>query len=142
VILPDVNIFVHAHRIEDPRHDACRRALDEVGPGDTLALTMPAINGFLRIVTHPGVFEPPTPMSLALQVVDEWASRANARWVGPGEGHFAVFSQLCLRYGAVGNAVYDLHLAALAVEHGAELLSLDAGFARVREIRWRSPVSP
>ena len=135
----DVNVLVHAHRVELPDHDACRRALDEPVASLEIGLAMPVVNGFLRLVTHPGVFDRPTPMSMALQVVEEWASRSMVRWIAPGEQHFGRFRDLCLRYGAVGNAVYDLHLAALAIEHRAELWSLDEGFGRFREIQWRDP---
>ncbi|MSQ03699.1 MAG: PIN domain-containing protein [Myxococcales bacterium] len=137
--LLDVNVLVHAHRVEHADHERCRLALDEPGPALEIGLTMPVVNGFLRLVTHPGVFARPTPMSLGLQVVEEWAARPSVRWISPGDGHFFVFRELCLRYGASGNAVYDLHLAALAIEHGAVLWSLDSGFARVRELDWRNP---
>jgi toxin-antitoxin system PIN domain toxin len=137
--LLDVNVLVHAHRVEHPDHAACRRALDEPPAILELGLAMPAVNGFLRLVTHPTVFDRPTPMSFALHVVEEWAARSCMRWVTPGERHFALFRDLCLTYGAVGNAVYDLHLAALAIEHRAELWSLDGGFGRIREIQWRNP---
>ena len=139
MIIPDVNVLVHAHRVEHPHHAACRRALDEVSSTIPLGLAMPVVNGFLRLVTHPDVFRPATPMPTALQVVGEWASRPGFRWVGPKTGHFAIFRDLCLRYGAAGNAVYDLHLAALAIEHHAELWSLDLGFGRIRELRWVDP---
>ncbi len=139
--LVDVNVLVHAHRVEHADHEACRLAIDEPGPAQEIGLTMPVVNGFLRLVTHPGVFTRPTPMSLALQVVEEWAARASVRWIAPGERHFTGFRELCLRYGAAGNAVYDLHLAALAIEHGAVLWSLDGGFARIRELDWRNPAA-
>ncbi|MBI5610240.1 MAG: hypothetical protein HY902_15290 [Deltaproteobacteria bacterium] len=76
----------------------------------------------------------------ALQTVAEWAGRPTMRWVAPGERHFGLYSDLCRRYQAAGGALYDLHLAALAIEHDAELLSLDRGLARIVELRWRSPV--
>jgi len=44
---------------------------------------------------------------------------------------WAAFTQLFRQHQANGNAVYDLHLAALAIAHGCSLLSSDQGFARV-----------
>lgn len=140
--LVDVNVLVHAHRVEHPDHPRCRLALDEPTPSLEIGLAMPVVNGFLRLVTHPRIFQRPTPMAVALQVVDEWASRPYIRWISPGVTHFSGFRALCQRYGAAGAAVVDLHLAALAVEHRAELWSLDTGFARIRELQWRNPVGP
>lgn len=35
----------------------------------------------------------------------------------------------------------DAHLAALAVEHGATLMSADRGFARFPGLRFRNPIA-
>jgi len=43
--------------------------------------------------------------------------------------------------GAAGNLVSDAHLAALAIEHGAELCSADTDFARFPRLRWSNPLS-
>lgn len=44
--------------------------------------------------------------------------------------------------GAAGNLVNDAHLAALAIEHGAELNSLDSDFSRFSGLRWINPSTP
>ena len=135
--LLDVNILVHAHRRDAAHHDLCRRLLDEPAATDEFGLTMPVVNGFLRIVTHPALLRPPTPLSHALQVVAEWTQRPCVQWVAPGERHWGVFAELCQRHQASGGACYELHLAALAIERDAELLSLDHSFARIGTLRWR-----
>jgi uncharacterized protein len=78
-------------------------------------------------------------LGTALQVVSEWLSRPGFRQLAAGKRHFERIRGLCLRYGAAGNAVYVLHLAALAIEHRAELWPLDTGFARIREVDCRNP---
>jgi predicted nucleic acid-binding protein len=42
---------------------------------------------------------------------------------------------------AVANLVTDAHLAALAIEHGCELASTDADFARFPKLKWRNPLA-
>jgi predicted nucleic acid-binding protein len=45
-----------------------------------------------------------------------------------------------VRAGTGGNLTSDAHLAALAIEHGAELCSSDTDFARFRGLKWRNPL--
>jgi len=67
VLLPDVNILVYAHREEAAGHDQHLRWLDALVNGDqAYAMTSVVVSGFLRVVTHPRVFDPPTPMAAAL----------------------------------------------------------------------------
>lgn len=134
MILPDVNILVHAHRADSPIHGSCKAVVDQ----NELALCAASINGFLRLVTA-GPFKPVTSPNVALAVVDEWLARPSTRILGAGARYWAVFSGLCRRHGAMGNAYFDVHLAALAIEHDAELWSLDNGFARFEALRWRCP---
>jgi predicted nucleic acid-binding protein len=42
--------------------------------------------------------------------------------------------------GTAGNLTTDAHLAALAIEHGAELCSRDADFSRFEGLRWIDPL--
>jgi predicted nucleic acid-binding protein len=62
--------------------------------------------------------------------------------VNPTERHAARVRELLGVVGAGGNHVGDAHLAALAIEHGAELCSADADFARFPGLRWTNPVAP
>jgi uncharacterized protein len=133
VILPDVNVLVFAHRADSPLHQVARTLVDT----HPLAVCPATLNGFLRLVTV-GPFKPVTPPTTALAVVEEWLSRANTRVLTPGQRHWRIYFDLCRTHGAKGNAFYDIHLAALAIEHGADLWSFDRGFARFPNLRWRT----
>ena len=39
-----------------------------------------------------------------------------------------------------GNDVTDAYLAALAIEHGCEFVTVDKGFKRFPGLRWRHPL--
>jgi predicted nucleic acid-binding protein len=52
----------------------------------------------------------------------------------------AVLRELLGPLGTGGNLTSDAHLAALAIEHGAELCSSDTDFARFRGLNWRNPL--
>lgn len=136
--LIDVNVLVAAHRADHPRHEACREALD--GPyRQGFAWCAHTRNGFLRLVTHPGIFASPTPLGLALEAMDTWLRRPQAELLVDTSASWIRFRDLCHQHHASGNAFYDLHLAALALSHGRDLLSDDAGFARIPGLRWRRP---
>jgi predicted nucleic acid-binding protein len=60
--------------------------------------------------------------------------------VHPTDRHGAVLRELLAPLGCAGNLVSDAHLAALAIEHGAELCSCDPDFSRFSGVRWTDPL--
>ena len=99
------------------------------------------LSGFLRIVTHPRIFDPPSPVEQALAFVEALTAAPNCARLAPGERHWHVFSRLCRDAGVRGNLVPDAYLAALAIDTGSELATADRGFARFPGLRWRHPFS-
>jgi hypothetical protein len=59
----------------------------------------------------------------------------------PTDRHSAVLRELLSPLGTAGNLTSDAHLAALAIEHGAELCSCDTDFARFGGVRWTDPLA-
>jgi len=134
--LLDVNILVAAHRADHPRHAQCLHVLDgELRAG--FASCAHIRNGFLRLVTHPTVFSPPTPMPVAVQAWAAWQQRPQQVLLADTAATWQCFADLCETYAATGNAVYDLHLASLALTYDRVLISSDVGFARIAGLRWR-----
>ena len=95
---------------------------------------------FARLSTNPVVFERPLSPDRAFDVVDRWVAQPCAVIVHPGDRHAAVVRHLLEPLGSAGNLVTDAHLAALAIEHGAELHSCDADFSRFSGLRWINPL--
>src|SRR5215510_1307365 len=61
--LPDVNVLIYAHREDAPEHDRYAGWLRALTDWDELfALSDAVLASFLRIVTNPRIFDPPTPM--------------------------------------------------------------------------------
>lgn len=141
MVLPDVNVLVYAHRADVLDHQRYARWLEEVAGGDAaFGLSDVVLSGFLRIVTHPRIFNPPTPLEDAMTFVEVLRARANCVLVMAGSRHWDLFTGLCRRVGAKGNAVPDAYLAALAIESGSEWVTADRGFARFPGLRWRHPL--
>ena len=139
--LPDVNVLVYARREDAVDHERYKEWLERLINGDAaFGLSDVVLSGFLRIVTHPKVFRPPTPLADALAFVETLTSRPNCVRVAPGPRHWELFTSLCRRVGAKGNVVPDAYYAALALESGSTWVTTDRGFGRFPGLRWRHPL--
>jgi toxin-antitoxin system PIN domain toxin len=142
MLLPDVNVLVYAHRRDVPDHERYRDWLAHVVNGDeAFAVADLVLSGFIRVVTHPRVFDPPSAISDALAFAETLRDRPNCVLVAPGPRHWGLFVSLCRGAGAKGNLVPDAYLAAMAIESGCEWITTDRGFARFPGLRWRHPLT-
>ena len=141
MILPDVNILVHAFRSDSSHHDLCQKWLSSVINGESsFGMVTQILSSVIRITTHPKVFVNPSTMDEALRFCDTLLEQPHCVVVRPGERHWDIFQRLCLEAEARGNLVPDAWFAALAIESGCEWITLDRDFARFPGLRWRLPV--
>jgi toxin-antitoxin system PIN domain toxin len=139
--LLDLNILIYAMDESSPRHEAARNWLDDTLSGaDTVALAWHVIVGFVRLSTRAVVFERPLTVDESFDVVDGWLEQPCVTVVHPTDRHAAVLRGLLTPLGAAGNLTSDAHLAALSIEHGAELCSTDIDFSRLSGVRWIDPL--
>lgn len=142
MILIDANILINAVNDTSPLHGKARPWLEAVLAGtETVGFPWIALLAFVRIATRPGIFPHPLSIQAALDLVDVWLRQAPATIVHPGPGHFDVLRRLLLFAGAGGNLTTDAHLAAMAIECGAEMCSSDADFSRFPGLKWRNPLA-
>ena len=140
--LPDLNLLLYAIDEGSPLHRPAREWLEDTLSGtDEVAFAWIVLLGFLRLTTNPSVFEEPLPVEEALDVMDGWLAQPVARVVHPTAQHAATLSRLLQPHGAAGNLVSDAHLAALAIEHDAELCSHDRDFGRFDGVNWHDPLA-
>lgn len=92
------------------------------------------------MVTHPAVFAEPTSTTDAVEAVERIRRSPSRVEVAPGDRHWSIFTDICEKTKARGNAVPDAYLAALAIESGSEWITTDRGFARFPGLRWRHPL--
>jgi len=142
VQLPDVNVLIYAHREDAPDHDRYADWLRElVESAEPFALSELVLSSFLRIVTHQRIFDPPTPMDVALEFCDRLLDRPQGLILKPGPTHWWIFVELLRGADVRGPLVPDAYLAALAIEHGCELVTADRDFARFEGLSWRHPLA-
>ena len=141
MILIDVNVLVYAHRSDALNHQAMKEWLEDVVGGDSAyGISDFVLAGFLRIVTHPGVFSPPSPMKAALEFCAQIRDQPHCIHISPGPLHWEIFTGLCGAAGIKGNLVPDAYLAALAIESGSEWITTDRDYSRFPKLRWRHPL--
>jgi uncharacterized protein len=142
VILIDANLLVYAHREDAPNHGAYRDWLASIIEGDSAyGLADLVLSRFIRVVAHPRVFTPPTPLQPALTFATQLRDQPNCVLVSPGPRHWDIFSRLCEQSEARGNLVPDAYLAALAIESGSEWITTDRDYSRFSGLRWRHPLA-
>ena len=141
MIVPDVNLLLYAHDSQSRRHDAAREWWETLMNGaGSVGLPWVAILGFIRIATHPRILDNPLDPAGACRRVRSWLVRPQAVLIHPGDRHADILFGLLEAAGVAGNLTTDAHLAALAVEHRAELHSTDADMARFPGLRWINPL--
>lgn len=142
MILPDANTLLYAVNRASDQHDAALTALRQ-GFDDPrgVAFAWAALLAFLRLSTRRGIF--PTPLSVedALRVIEHWLGHPRAQVAHPGERHAEILGRLLRSAGTAGNLTMDAHLAALAIEHGATIVSFDRDFARFEGVQWTLPTT-
>ena len=142
MIVVDVNLLLYAVISGFAQHEAARSWWEAAlnGP-EQVGLAGPAIFGFLRISTNRSILESPLPVEAATGYVTDWLAQPNASFLLPGPRHLSIVFDLLREAGTAGNLTTDAQLAALAIEHDAEMCSNDAGFGRFRGLRWTNPLS-
>jgi toxin-antitoxin system PIN domain toxin len=134
--LPDVNVLLYAVNTAAPQHAVAKQALQDAFTEGDVGLPWAVLLGFLRLTTRSGILSQPLTVDDALQIVHSWLDHPAATSLAPGDRHAAILSRLLVGAGQGGSLVSDAHLAALAIEHNAELLSFDRDFARFAGLRW------
>jgi hypothetical protein len=143
MILLDVNVLIYAFRTESARHKEYKAWLEETTAGPAACgFSDLVLSAFLRIVTHPRILQPPTPLPKALEFVQGLRDRPNSVRLAPGPRHWELFTELCGQAGATGNLVADAYHAALALESGSEWITTDRDYARFPGLKWRHPLEP
>jgi len=91
-------------------------------------------------MTSRSVLVDPLSPAEALGHVRSWLERPQVRILQAGPGHLDLLDELAAAAGKAADLTTGLHLAALAVEHGAEIHSNDSDFGRFQGLRWKNPL--
>ena len=137
----DVNLLLYASDESSPYHSQATRHLARLAAGPRLVyLFWPTIMAYLRIATHPAVFEHPLSADQAVDNIDRLLNRPHVRTTSEQESFWSTYRRLAQDVSARGNLVPDTHLAALMAENGVRTIwTRDRDFRKFREIEAVDP---
>lgn len=137
----DLNVLLYALNEDASHHPMLLQWWeDAVNSDESVGLPWSVLLGFLRITTNPKIFPNPLEPAAAIGKIDTWLSLANTCLVSEKAEHWEIQRTLLAEAGTAGNLTTDAHLAALAISHGAVLVSCDRDFARFRGLRCENPL--
>ena len=142
MILVDANILLYAEDDRSPLHAEAHGWWDaQLSGASPVCLCWDTLSAFLRIATNRRIFQRPLTLEEAVDRVQSWLDQPCLRVVHPTAQHWRFFRDMLVSGKATANLVADAHLAALALEHGCELDSTDADFARFPGLDWKNPLA-
>src|SRR4051794_35714599 len=126
MILPDVNVLVHAHNADSSVHETARSWWDSSLAGtEGIGLAWATMLGFVRITTNRRIVARPLAVRDVMSRVETWLALPHIHVAEPSHNHFARLRSELERLGTAGNLTTDAHLAVLAIERGYILYSTD-----------------
>lgn len=138
--LVDTNVLVYARDSGSAHHRVAKRWLDQALSGSTpVGFSWLVLVGFVRLTTHPRVMAAPLTPDDAMDTVDRWLGARSAHVLHPGATHNALLREMLRAAGTAGNLTNDAHLAALAEEYKATVVSFDSDFDEFPGVRWEKP---
>lgn len=142
MIAVDSNLLVYAHREDSPWHDTAYARMVELAEGRApWAIPWPCIHEFLAIVTHPRIYNPPTPLENAIDQVEAWLESPTLVVLSESADYWLLLRATLLSGRVSGPQVHDARIVTVCQQHGvSELWSADRDFGRFSGLTVRNPL--
>lgn len=142
MIAIDTNILVYAHREDSAWHEPADRCVSGAAEsGAPWAIPWPCIHEFLAIVTHPRIYDPPTPLGHALEQVSCWLEVSTLVMLSETARHWPSLREVLQASRIAGPQIHDARIAALCRQHGVtELWTADRDYGRFAGVKYKNPL--
>jgi len=142
MIAVDTNLLVYAHRQDSEWHCPALAALVSLAEsGQRWGIPWPCVHEFIAIVTHPRIYQPPTPLETALEAMAVWLKSPGCTPLGEGPGYFERLAELAVTAKLSGPMVHDARIAAICLHHGVQALwTADRDFSRYAGLKVHNPL--
>lgn len=139
----DANLLLYASDTSSPFHSRSRDWLEsKVDEPEILYLAWPVAFAYLRIATHPRIFETPLTPDEALGNLRDLQRLPRVRFLGEDASFLEIYSRIAARLPVRGNLVPDAHLAAILFQHGVRrLYTHDTDFRKFDFLDVRDPIT-
>jgi uncharacterized protein len=138
--LVDANVLLYAVHEEAKHHRTALAWLDRtLSSSETVLLPWLCLIAFVRLSTHPSIYQNPASVAGALENVEAWLDLSSVVTDHADADHGRRLGNLLHAAGGRGDLVNDAHLAALAVQYDATVVSYDSDFGRFPTVRWERP---
>jgi toxin-antitoxin system PIN domain toxin len=142
VIAVDSNLLIYSHREDSEFHSGAIELIDSLRHNPSpWAIPWPCVHEFIGIVTHPRIYQPPSPLEQAFAAVDAWLAGGNLHLLPEGSGYFEKLRKLAVSARPRGPRIHDARIAALCLHHGVrELWTADRDFSAFPQLRTHNPL--
>ena len=142
MIAVDTNILVYAHREDSPFYKRAFTCIKDLAEGKTSwAIPWPCIHEFFSIVTHPRIYDPPSPIEYAVDQIDAWLKSPVLVLLSEATDYWVILKSIINSSQISGPMIHDARIAALCLQNGiTELLTADRDFSRFHELKTRNPL--
>jgi toxin-antitoxin system PIN domain toxin len=139
----DVNILLYASDESSPQHDKAKAFLAQCARGpEVFCIAWLTAMSYLRIATHPSIFERPLTPAEAMRNVEALLSLPHCRAVAEEDGFWDVYRRITAEVPTRGNLVPDAHLVAVLTQHGIKTLyTHDRDFRKFGVLNIKDPVA-
>ena len=139
----DVNILLYASDTGSPHFERANSFIEScIAQNEVFSVAWPTVMSYLRILTHPSVFDHPLSPNEAMTNVETPLNLPHARFLSEDEGFWTVYRAVTSELPIRGNLVPDAHLAALLRYHGVKTLySHDRDFLKFPFLDVRDPLA-
>lgn len=142
MIAVDTNILVYAHREDSPWHqEGLLKVMELANSGQSWAITWSTFHEFIAIVTHPRIYQPPTPLATALRAMEAWRASAGLRMINEGPSYSETFCQVAKKGKIKGPKTHDARIAATCIHHNVKVLwTADRDFSAFPALKCFNPL--
>lgn len=143
MIAVDTNLLVYAHRTEHDWNERAAELMRELAEGSAAwGIPWQCIGEFFGVVTHPGIYKPPTPAAVAFAQIEAWLGSPRVVLLSERDMPWSELRRLLEAGRIVGPRTHDARIAAVCISHGVrELWTADRDFGRFPSLATRNPLA-
>jgi hypothetical protein len=139
----DVNILLYASDASSPLHKKATDFLAQcAAAGEVFCLAWVTVMSYLRMATHPAIFEKPLTHEEAMRNIEALLNLPHCRVIGEEDKFWNTYRKVTADVPTRGNLVPDAQLASILADHGVTTICThDRDFRKFSFLDMRDPLA-